>query len=103
MKAPVDPLDFKFTVHARYRASTDGISPKAILAALARPYRVIRSQARSDAWRYLIDVEGVYVRAVVAEDGAVLTVMRHCDEKLCRQLRQVRRPRRRHGRKRQKW
>jgi hypothetical protein len=103
MKAPVDLLDFKFTAHARYRASTDGIPPKAILAALATPYRVIRSQARSDAWQYLIEVDGVYVRAVVAEDGAILTVMRQRDEKLCRQLRRIRRPLQRHGRKRQRW
>ena len=103
MKAPVDPRDFKFTAHARYRASTDGISPKATVAALATPYRIIRSQARSDAWQYLIEVDGFYVRAVVAEDGAVLTVMRQRDEELCRQLRRIRRSQRRHGRKRQRW
>jgi hypothetical protein len=104
MKAPpVDPSDFKFTAHARYRASTEGISVTAIVAALENPYRIIRSQARGDAWQYLIDVDGVHARAIVTQDGAILTVMRHRDEKLCRQLRQFRGPRRRHGRKRQKW
>jgi hypothetical protein len=103
MKAPVDPLDFKFTPHARYRASTEGISPTAILAALATPYRIIRSRARTDAWQYLLDVDGVYIRAIVARDGAVLTVMRHRDKELRRQLQKLRRPGRRHGRKRQKW
>jgi hypothetical protein len=103
MKAPVDPLDFKFTAHARYRARTEGISPRAIQAALERPYRIIRSQARSEAWQYLIDVDGVHARAIVTQDGTVLTVMRHRDEKLCRELRRIRGPRRRHGRKRQRW
>jgi hypothetical protein len=98
------------TSHAEQRAIEERLAMDSVLAALERPYRVIRSRNRRDACQYLIDVDGVHVRAIVADDGGVLTVMRHRRRSRQRRegydveraLRAMRRSRRSRGPKRKK-